>query len=285
MIITIVGLGLMGGSLALALRDFHEAHIIGVNRSEQALREALDCHAIDEGYVLNHDIANKAFKTSDLVILCQYPNAVMSFLEEYSMYAKPNSLWTDVAGIKTEVIAQARRYLPNDVEFLGAHPMAGREISGFDAAVATLFDGCNYVLCPTEENSPEAIELLEEMARYVGSGRITYATPKHHDTMIAYTSQMAHALAAAIVDSPLLFESKGFEGGSFRDLTRVATLNPEMWSELFVLNSDALNDVLKQLEQDIAIIRMLIESKDQQALCAHLAKSTKRKEEWKTWQL
>lgn len=285
MIITIVGLGLMGGSLALALRGFHDAHIIGVNRSEQALREALDCHAIDEGYVLNHDIANKAFKTSDLVILCQYPNAVMSFLEEYAIYAKPNSLWTDVAGIKTEIIAQARHYLPENVEFLGAHPMAGREVSGFDAAIPTLFDGCNYVLCPTKDNSSEAVDLLEEMARYVGSGRITHATPEHHDAMIAYTSQMAHALAAAIVDNPLLLESKGFEGGSFRDLTRVATLNPEMWSELFVLNSKALNDVLKQLEQDILTIRKLIESRDQTALLEHLAKSTKRKEEWKTWPL
>lgn len=283
MTITIVGLGLMGGSLALALAGFHGAHIIGVNRSEAALREALDKDMLQEGYVLNHETAQKAFSRSDLVILCQYPGAAMRFLEEYARYAKPGSVWTDVVGIKTAIIEQAKRYLPQEVEFVGGHPMAGREVSGLESAQETLFNGCNYVICPTEDNTPRALALIRELALFIGAGKITESTPQHHDAMIAYTSQMAHVLAATIVDHPLLFESKGFEGGSFRDLTRVATMNAEMWSELFVLNAPALNDVLRTLENGLTDIRKCIEERDEEALQNHLANSSRRKEEWKTW--
>lgn len=284
MIITIVGLGLMGGSLAMALRGFHNAHIIGVNRSEQALREALDSKTIDEGYVLNEQIAQKAFSNSDIVIICLYPGASIRFLENYGSYAKAGSIWTDVVGIKESIINTAKKALPKSVDYVGAHPMAGREISGYEAALPTLFDGCNYVICPTQDNKPESIALIEELALYTGAGRITKAEPHDHDRMIAYTSQMAHVLAAAIVDSDLLFESKGLEGGSFRDLTRVATLNAEMWSELFVLNRQALGEVLAELESDIEIIRELIDANDQSALKEHLAESSRRKEEWKKWE-
>lgn len=282
--ITIMGLGLMGGSLAMALKGFRKGHRIGVNRSEAALREALDKGMVQEGYVLNHETAQKAFSNSDLVILCQYPGAAMQFLEEYASYAKPGSIWTDVVGIKTAIIEQAKRYLPADVEFVGGHPMAGREISGLDAALETLFNGCNYVICPTEDNTPEALALIRELALYIGAGRITESTPQHHDAMIAYTSQMAHVLAAAIVDHPLLLESKGFEGGSFRDLTRVATMNADMWSELFVLNAPALSEVLQTLEERLRCIRALIDEGNEKELRAHLAHSNRRKEEWKTWQ-
>lgn len=285
MIITIVGLGLIGGSLGLALRGFHDAKIIGLNRSESSLAIAKDRGAIDEGYVLNAETASEILGQSDLVILCQYPKALMSFIEEYAQYAKSGSIWTDVAGIKTQIIAQANRFLPSNVEFVGGHPMAGREVSGMSAALPDLFAGCNYIFCPTDANSKESLDLMKDLATYIGAGKIIEATPEDHDKMIAYTSQMAHVLAAAIVDHSLLFPSKGFEGGSFRDLTRVASLNAEMWSELFLLNKDALVWVLEELKNDIIVIQKLIEENDVKKLQAHLERSSQRKEMWMSCQV
>lgn len=279
--ISMIGMGLMGGSLAMALRGWRQATIVGVNRSEGAIREALDREIIDEGYVLCEQTAQKALSYSDLAVICLHPRATLDFLRDYGRFAKAGSVWSDVVGVKKSVIAYARKILPVSVDFVGAHPMAGRELSGFDAAVPTLFHGCNYVLAPVPGNKRESVDLLRDMALYAGAGRITIAEPERHDRMIAYTSQMAHVLAAAIVQNPLLLESRGFEGGSFRDVTRVATLNESMWSELFVLNKDALSEVLRQLEGDVAALRGLIESGNEAILKETLSAATKRKQGWK----
>lgn len=284
MTITIVGLGLMGGSMAMALRGFRQARLIGFNRGETALREALDAGVIDEGYVINEQVAPKALRDSDLVVLCLYPQATLDFAQKYARFFKAGCVVTDLVGIKGSIIQGVRQALPPSADFVGAHPMAGREVSGFSAAQATLFNGCNYVIAADEKNRPESVELIKEMALYVGAGRITFAQAQQHDEMIAYTSQMAHVLAAAIVRSPSLFPSKGFEGGSFRDLTRVATLNDRMWSELFVLNKEALGKTLRQLIGDLTDLTELIEAGKQEEIRRELENSTRRKEEWKQWE-
>lgn len=282
-IITIVGMGLMGGSFAMALRGFRDAHIIGVNRSEGPIREALDAGVIDEGYVLSDFTAKKALSHCDLCIVCLYPEHMLELFETYGTLFKSGAVVTDVAGVKTPVIDKARALLPEHVDFVGAHPMAGREVSGYSAAIATLFNGANYVITPTSWNKTASVALIRELALYIGAGRVTMADSLHHDKMIAYTSQMAHVIAAAIVKSNHLLESKGFEGGSFRDCTRVATLNETMWSELFALNRDALSPVLDELIGGLGALNELIKKGDREGLRMSLAESSRRKEEWNKW--
>ncbi len=277
--ITIAGLGLMGASLAKALRGWREAEIGGVETDAEVLAKALDSGVIDKGYILNEDNARDALD-ADLVVIALYPRAALDFLRGCARRAKEGALWSDLTGIKGPLIEEARRSMPAGAEFLGAHPMAGRESSGYAASDGKLFTGCNFIITPHEKNSREALSLLREMAAYAGAARVIETTPEIHDRMIAYTSQMAHVLAAAILNSGLLFESKGFEGGSFRDLTRVGTLNPEMWSELFSMNAAPLGGVLAELEDNIAVLRRLVEAGDQSELAAALASSTRRKEEY-----
>ncbi|WP_455599429.1 prephenate dehydrogenase [Cloacibacillus sp.] len=277
--ITIAGLGLMGASLAKALRGWRNAGICGVETDAAVLARAQAEGVIDKGYVLDETNAREALD-ADLVVIALYPRAALNFLRGCARCAKEGALWSDLTGIKGALIEEARRSMPAGAEFLGAHPMAGRESSGYAASDGKLFTGCNFIITPHEKNSRGAVSLLREMAAYAGAARVIETTPEKHDRMIAYTSQMAHVLTAAILNSGLLFESKGFEGGSFRDLTRVGTLNPEMWSELFSMNAAPLGGVLAELENNIAALRGLVESGNQSELEAALAASTRRKEEY-----
>lgn len=277
--ITIAGLGLMGASLAKALRGWREAEIGGVETDAEVLAKALGSGVIDKGYILNEDNARDALD-ADLVVIALYPRAALKFLQDFARCAKEGAVWSDLTGIKGAVAAEARRSMPAGAEFLGAHPMAGRESSGYASSDGGLFAGCNFIITPGEENTRAAVSLIKEMAAYAGAARVVETEPERHDRMIAYTSQMAHVLAAAILNSGLLFESKGFEGGSFRDLTRVGTLNPEMWSELFIMNGAPLGGVLTELEANIAALRKIIESGDGERLKAALAAATRRKAEY-----
>lgn len=277
--ITIVGLGIMGGSLAKALRGWRNAEITGIEVDESVLSSALADGVIDRGYIISDENAAEALD-ADLTVIAIFPRAALEFLHHYAQYAKKGSVWNDLIGIKETIVREAESLMPEGVEFVGAHPMAGKEVYGYVSSDVDLFRGCNYIVTPTPRTSAHAQDLIHEMIRYVGAKHIIETTPERHDTMIAYTSQMAHVLAAAIVNSRLLFESKGFEGGSFHDLTRVGTLNPAMWSELFVMNKEPLCGILKELENHIADMRKLIESDNQDTLRDALTETTARKAEY-----
>ncbi len=281
----IVGLGLMGASLAMALRGFHDAQIIGLNRSEESIDRALQDGVIDEGFswVCRKNAVIEALRRSDLVIVCLYAGAALDFFRDYARYGKPGSVWSDVTGVKESFAQRVLPYLPEGVDFLGAHPMAGRECNGYESAIPDLYQGCNYILVPRPNNRPESLALLREMTEYVGAARITIADAAQHDNMIAFTSQMAHVLASAIVQNPRLFPSEGFEGNSFGDLTRVARgISGEMWSELFVLNKRALCDVLSELEGEIRQMRQQIETGDEAGIRRTLQSTSERKERWES---
>lgn len=281
--IAIVGLGLMGASLAMALKGFKNARILGLNRSDGPLKRALSEGVIEEGasWTEDENAAREVLAQTDLLVICLYADAAMEFLRRFGKSCKPGSVVTDVTGVKEAVISLAEDCLPANVEFVGAHPMAGRECSGYESAIADLFQGCNYVITPTEKNGPEAVALIEEMARYAGAGRITYAEASVHDEMVAYTSQMAHVLASAIVQNSRLMDSLGFEGNSFGDLTRVARgIDGEMWSELFVLNGKALSPVLLELEGSIAELRRFSEEGDKAGIRRVLEDTAERKGNW-----
>lgn len=270
--ITVVGLGLIGGSLAMALKDFEGALVTGVVRSQSTLE-----------YAIEHQVCNRvtmdpmeALPDADVVWLCMQPRAIIAFLNEHKGHFKPGALVTDVCGIKTAVM-EAAKVLPETVDFIGCHPMAGKETSKLQNAEATLFRNAHFILTPRAQSTPEHVALMERMAVHMGFRDVVNTTPEKHDAIIAYTSQVMHVMAVAVCDDPDLFDCRGFEGGSFRDCTRVAALDVPLWSELFSLNAPALTEVIRRLEDNLRAYREVLEAGDVERLEEKLTYSSQRK--------
>lgn len=270
--IAIIGLGLIGGSLALALRGFEGYEIIGVARSENTLRIAKERGAAD---ILTQD-GRAAIQQADVTILCLHPQGIVDFLKEHQGAFKEGALVTDVCGVKTAIM-EAAAVLPDTVDFIGGHPMAGRETSGMAHAERELFRGTHYLLTPGEKSTPEHIALLRRMAEYLGCRDVVLTTPKQHDELIAYTSQVMHIMAVAVCDDPGLFSCRGFEGNSFRDCTRVAALDVPLWTQLFSMNAPALCGMIQRLEENLKSYRETLESGDRKRLSEKLEYSANRK--------
>ncbi len=268
----VVGLGLIGGSLAMALRGFENYEVVGVVRSQSTLDYA-QAHGVCDR--VTRDVVGTLCQ-ADVVWLCMPPQAILDFLQDHRADFKAGSLVTDVCGVKTAIVEGAK-CLPPTVDFIGCHPMAGKEVSGIAHAEKTLFQNAHFILTPQEGNLPENIALLERMAAYMGFRDVVRATPEGHDAIIAYTSQVMHVLAVAVCDDPELFTCKGFEGGSFRDCTRVAALDVPLWTELFSLNAPALCKVIQTLENNLRSYREVLERGDRAALAEKLAYSADRK--------
>lgn len=268
----LVGLGLIGGSMAMALRGFEDYELIGVDRDPATLEYAAANGVADR---LTEDAA-AVLPEADVVYLCLHPRAIVDFMSAHRDRFKPGSLVTDVCGIKTSVV-EAAAVLPQPVDFIGGHPMAGRETSGIFHADGGLFRGAHYIITPRPQSSPEHVALLERIAAHIGCRDVVNTTTARHDAIIAYTSQVMHIMAVAVCDDPDLFDCKGFEGGSFRDCTRVAALDVPLWTELFSMNAPALAAVIRQLEDNLRAYREVIESGDTQALSEKLAWSADRK--------
>ena len=270
--IVILGMGLIGGSLSMALRGFEDYEVVGVDRDPPTLAYARD-HAV-AGRVT--DDAAYAIRTADVVFLCLHPRSIVNFLSTHRDHFKPGALVTDVCGIKTAIL-EAAKVLPPEVDFIGCHPMAGKETSGIFYADAGLFRGAHFILTPRKESTPEHLALLERMAAWMGCRDVVKTTPEQHDAIIAYTSQVMHILAVAVCDDPDLFQCRGFEGGSFRDCTRVAALDVPLWTELFSMNAPALTQVIRTLEDNLRSYRKVLEAGDSAALAQKLAYSASRK--------
>lgn len=270
--IAIVGLGLIGGSMALALQGFEDYEVVGVDVSQPTLRFAAENHVADRVT----DDAESAIAQADVVFLCLHPQGILNFLKEHREHFKPGALVTDVCGVKTAVV-EAARVLPPEVEFIGGHPMAGTEFSGVQNALKHMFRGAHYIIVPDKGSSPDKVALLERMALYIGCADVVKTTPQQHDAIIAYTSQMMHIIAVSVCDDPRMFDFIGFEGDSFRGCTRVAALDVPLWTQLFSLNADALDRALEQLERNISAYRQTPRSGDSRALSEKLARSSERK--------
>lgn len=270
--ILVVGLGLIGGSLAMALRGFEDFEVVGAVRSQSTYSKAAERHAADR---LTFDPAGE-LPGADVVVLCQDPAGIIGFLREHRDRFKPGCLIWDVCGVKTAVM-EAAQCLPSGVDFIGCHPMAGKEVSGIDNAEGTLFRNTHFIVTPGPAATAEHLELLRRMADHCRFGDVITTTPERHDEMIAYTSQLMHVIAVSVCADEGLFSCKGFEGGSFRDCTRVAALDPAMWTQLFTLNAPALCQVVGALEERLRQYRQAIETGDREALSAMLACASDRK--------
>ena len=271
-VIAIVGLGLIGGSLAAALRGFEDYEVVGVVRRQETLDYALEHGVCDRGTL----DARAALAEADVTFLCTAPSIVVRYLKDYKDVFKAGSLVTDVCGIKTAIM-KAAQVLPPQVDFIGCHPMAGTEFSGIEHSFPELFQRCHFILTLRDTSAQEHIELMSRMADYIGCADVVTTTPERHDEIIAYTSQLMHIVALSVCDDAELFRCKGFEGDSFRDCTRVAALDVPLWTQLFSMNAEALGRALEQLEENIRQYRQAIQSGDLEGLSEKLARSSARK--------
>lgn len=270
--ILIVGLGLIGGSIAKALRTFTPHRVLAMDQDPEALDLAMACGAIEgPGYV-------EDLPQVDVLWLCLYPQAAVEFARKYGAALRENCIVSDACGIKNAVCPQLME-LSRELGFVfvGGHPMAGKERSGFEASEATLFRGASYLLVPC--GAPDwAKDTMKELAMDMGFGRVVETTPEHHDEMIAYTSQLPHALACAYVLSPRCPQHKGFSAGSYRDVSRVARINETLWTELFLDNREALSRELSTLIENLSSIQFALDQEDGEALRALLRKGRQVKE-------
>ena len=270
--IVIVGLGLIGGSLAMALKGFEEYKVVGVVR-RQATADYAAAHGICDEVTRD---PRAALRQADVTVLCINPKDIVWFMEEYRDDFKPGSLVTDVCGIKGAVM-EASKVLPDSVDFIGGHPMAGTEFSGIEHALPDLFHSAHYILTPRRNSQPAHIALLERMAMHIGCRDVVNTTPEEHDAIIAYTSQMMHIIAVSVCDDENLFACQGFEGSSFRGCTRVADLDVDLWTQLFSMNGDALSAALDRLADNLNAYRAALRAGDAEELRQKLTWSAGRK--------
>lgn len=270
--IVIVGLGLIGGSLAAALKGFEDSYLIGVVRRQ----ETAD-YALNHGFVHEATLdASAALARADVTILCATPDALLGFLRQHAQEFRPGSLVTDVCGIKTAVM-EAANALPEGVDYIGSHPMAGTEFAGIEHALPNMFHGSNWIMVPRADSTEEHKDFIRRMAHYIGCQDVREITPERHDAIIAYTSQLMHIVALSVCDDADLFLCKGYEGSSFRDVTRVAALDPDMWTDLMGLNAPALSQVIRRLEENLHAYRIALDNRDRERLHAKLTYSSNRK--------
>ncbi len=271
--IVISGLGIIGGSFAKAIKKYTDNYVIGINRSMKPVIEALECGAIDE--IGNID----SLKDADMLILGTFPQAAVDFVKQVAAYIPEKCIVIDTCGIKSEICPQltalSKQY---GFTFVGCHPMAGKEANGFTASEADLFVNASCILVPGDADD-ESVEKVTAFVKKLGFTRVVYTDPKHHDRMIAYTSQIPHVLACAYVMSPACLEHHGYSAGSYRDVSRVAKINAKLWAELFIENRDALMSELDILTDNIEIIKNAVKNNDQQALEEILSKCRKIKED------
>ncbi len=274
--ITIVGLGLIGGSIARRLRGFHDCHLRAVDLNQESILLAKADGVIEEGFLTGEGALNDA----DLIVLCLYPQANIDFIKQYKDGLKPGAVVTDVSGVKEYVISAMKQILPPGIDFIGGHPMAGREVGGYQSSTDTLFDNASYLITPTPENKPENIALVRELAKHIGCKTVITTTPDEHDAVIAYTSQLMHVMAVALCDNPMIERSTFFSAGSLRDCTRVAVINEKMWSELFCENKAHLLERIGEMQHSLARIAQAVEAGDRDALETIMKHATQQKIKW-----
>jgi prephenate dehydrogenase len=259
----IVGLGLIGGSYAKALRNLKVRKILGMDISHGIARACLNANMIDE--VIETDGSN--LKEADVIICSVYPEAIVGFVRQNVQNFAEGMLMTDATGVKGTMPNDIQALLPESCEFISGHPMAGRQGSGLGMSDAAIFNNSNYIIVPTEKNSPEAVRWLEEFAKALGCARSVKVSTEDHDKIIAYTSDLPHITAVALVNSASYNENtQYFIAGGFRDATRVADINPDLWSDLFLSNRANVIAEIENYQNQLERWKKAIENNDRETL-------------------
>ncbi len=271
--ILVVGLGLIGGSICKALKKYTPHFVAGCDINHDIEYSALRDVAIDEEF-------QGIFSGFDLVIMSLFPEATEKYLNENIAKFSKNTLITDVCGIKGDFSARIKSMADeNGMRYIGMHPMAGKEFGGYHNSNADLFSKANFILTPFADSSEEDITLLKNLAAEIGAGKIVVTSPENHDKMIAYTSQLAHIVSSAYVKSPELSLECGFSGGSFQDMTRIATMNERMWTDLFMQNRENLIYELDTLIENLSKYNTALKNSDTDEMLRLIAEGRQLKEE------
>ena len=271
--ILIVGLGLLGGSYARALKRFG-FHVSALTLDQASVDYAVGEGIIDEG---STELDERMIGEADLVIFALYPHIFIEWIEQNQGLLKSGALITDVTGIKRGIVYKIQEMLRPDVEFVAAHPMAGREVSGVENSTDKMFIGANYIVTPTERNTPEAIQTCMELGRLLGFSNVTTLSPEDHDEMIGFLSQLTHCIAITLMTCNDKEDMEKFTGDSFRDLTRIARINDLMWSELFVANKDVLLEQMDLFLGQFNRLRSMLETGDVEGMRQMMRHSTERR--------
>lgn len=253
----IIGLGLIGGSIAKTLKKNSDWTVLGYDINESVVNDAVSVGAIDGAWCLGES------SNADITVLCMSPSNTVGFLKDNAKYLLKGSVVTDVCGIKQSITNECSAICKEyGLLFIGGHPMAGKERSGFKNSDKNLFNRASYILTPTEETDPKAIEVAKLYVAALKAAKITVTTPENHDKMIAFTSQLPHIIAGAYVKSPSCLERRGFSAGSFKDVSRVATVDENLWSELFLQNKDMLIPEIECLIEKLNQYKVALDNND-----------------------
>ena len=271
--ILIVGLGLLGGSYAKVLKRFG-FHISAITKEQSSIDYAIKENIIDEGSV---ELDKRIIGEADLVIFALYPHVFVEWIEKNQGLLKSGALITDVTGVKGSIVYKIQDMLRSDVEFIAAHPMAGREVSGVENSSDKIFAGANYIVTPTEKNTAEAIQTCMELGRLLGFSNVTTLSPEEHDEMIGFLSQLTHCIAITLMTCNDKDDMEKFTGDSFRDLTRIARINDLMWSELFVANKGALLEQMNLFMDKFKELKAMLENEDIDGMRKMMRYSTERR--------
>ena len=271
--ILIIGLGVIGGGYAKALTK-QGFHIRTITEREEDIEYALKEGMIEDGRT---SVDEEYVRRADLIIFALYPHTFVEWLKNYQHYFKSGALITDVTGVKSTLVTQVQEMLRPDVEFIAAHPMAGRERSGVLFSDDGVFRGANYIVTPTPKNTPEAIGTCRELGWLLGFASVCELTPEEHDRMIAFLSQLTHCIAITLMTANTDEGLAHYTGDSFRDLTRIAKINDEMWSELFLLNRDALLEQMDAFTSEFAKLRAFIADGKREEMREMMRESTARR--------
>ena len=262
----VIGLGLIGGSFARAIKEYTDFSVVGFDRDMPTLLAAKTVGAIDA-------VGDaEALSDCDMTVISLYPQATVEFLRDNAASVKKGSVVVDTCGVKASVCRECGEIArENGFYFIGGHPMAGTQYSGFSHSRATMFKGATMILCPEQGEDIPTVERTRDFFLSLSFSAVHFTSPEEHDRMIAYTSQLAHVVSNAYVKSPRAQTHKGFSAGSYRDLTRVARLNPDMWTELFLDNRDALVTEIDTLIDNLKVYSDALKNGDAEALRSALA--------------
>ena len=270
--ILIVGLGLMGGSYAKGLKRLG-FHVEAIDRKQSSIDYAKEHGIIDQGYAFADEMT---IRKADVIIFALYPEILKDWIVQHQHLFKYGLMITDVTGVKSCIVYDIQAILREDIEYVPSHPMAGREVYGVENADDTMFRGANYIVAPTEKNTPEGIEWSKGLGRILGFRKISVLTPEEHDKMIGFVSQLTHVIAVSLMTCNDNTHLVDYTGDSFRDLTRIASINENMWAELFLMNRDYLLEHIDAFVAEMVQFRDLLAAGDREGMKEKMRLSTER---------
>lgn len=271
--ILIVGLGLIGGSYAKGLTK-NGYEVYGYNRNIDAVNYAIKNKIIVDG---TNDFNKEFVSQFDRIIFSLYPNIFKEYIDNYGGFLKDGAIISDVTGVKESIVNYIQEKLGDRVEFIPAHPMAGKEVYGIENSDEKIFEHANYIITPTKKNTDDGINFAEEIGQVLKFRKVSFLTPKEHDEMIAFLSQLTHCIAVTLMNCKNSVELVNFTGDSFRDLTRIANINENMWTELFILNKSALINEMDSFISTITKLRNYIYNEDTENIKKMMKTSTERR--------